>query len=141
MIKEIVKDIELLQQQSRAYIEDDAQVITDLLDTAEAHKSECAGLAAVQIGYLVKAFVMKVITKTEIKFVPVINPVILKRSSTTYTATEGCLSLEGERTVKRHDWIDVIYYNHIGSKVSKRLTGFQAEVFQHEFDHLRGIII
>lgn len=142
MVKEIVKDLETLKTVSSPYMKADADIIQDLLDTAEAHRDACAGLAAIQLGYPVKAFVMGTFTQTDgKKFIPVINPAIIRRSPRTYIATEGCLSLEGQRQVKRHEWVEVIYETRSGGRVSKRLTGFQAEVFQHEFDHTKGIII
>lgn len=140
MVKEIVKDIKELQKVSKTFNKaKDSQVITDLLDTAKAHAEDCAGLAAVQIGYLVKAFVVKN-PKTE-KFQVFINPFILKRSTETYETEEGCLSLDGLRKVIRHDWVEVIYNDRDGKYTKERLTGLKAEVFQHEFDHLMGKLI
>ena len=67
-----------------------------MLDTANAHKDRCVGLAAVQIG-VHKKVILALIGGA---FVPFINPRIIKRSTQTYTTTERCMSLEGEREVR-----------------------------------------
>lgn len=50
MVKPIVTDILFLQQKSEPATKADKQVMRDLLDTLQAHKMECAGLAANMIG-------------------------------------------------------------------------------------------
>lgn len=141
MVKEIVKDEEFLKRQSIEFdhkSKSQQQVITDLLDTAKAHEENCLGLAAVQIGYLVKAFVVK--NPKNNKFQLYINPLIVKRSTETFETEEGCLSLEGTRKVRRHLWIDIMY--NVGKRVVKEhLVGLKAEIFQHEYDHLYGKLI
>ena len=57
---------------------------------------------------------------------------------------EGCFSvILGDvwklAYLPRYDQIDVTYFNLEGEKVERRLNGFAAKVFQHEFDHLQGI--
>lgn len=138
MVKEIVKDEEFLSQKSEKFIfgEDD-YLIKDLLDTATAHKENCAGLACIQIGTPKRVLVAQIVDK----FVPFINPIIMQRSNSTYMAQEGCLSLEGLRTVKRHKKIKVIYTTPSGKAESKEFSGFSAQVLQHEIDHLNGILI
>lgn len=138
MIKEIIKDETILKTKSIAMdIKKDDDIITDLIETAVAHQDNCAGLAAIQIGAAVKCFVVF----NGKQYVPVINPRILKHSTENYLATEGCLSLEGTREVKRWKWIDVIYANEKGKYIKTRLSGYIAEVFQHEYDHLDGKLI
>lgn len=140
MVKDIVKDVDTLQKKSsKFFVKQHKQVITDLLDTAKAHDETCAGLAAIQIGYEVQAFVVKN-PKTN-KFQVFTNPFILNRSTDTYEAEEGCLSLEGTRKVIRHASIDVMYNDINGKYVKEHLVGFKAEVFQHEYDHLQGKLI
>lgn len=138
MIKEIVKDIEFLQQVSeRADINADKQLFTDLIDTAQANVPNCVGLAAPQIGVLRKAIVVM----TNAGWKVFVNPTIIARSQETYTAIEGCLSLEGEREVKRHRWIKVAFQQPNGKTQIVQYSGFTAEIIQHECDHLRGVLI
>jgi len=138
MIKDIVKDIEFLQQKSEPFVfGKDDYLIQDIIDTAEEHRDKCAGLACVQIGTPKKLIVVKINNK----FVPFINPVIIKRSQQTYIATEACLSLEGTRQVKRHKKIKLGYTTADGKTKVGEFDGFTAQVIQHECDHLRGILI
>lgn len=138
MIKEIVKDIEFLQQVSeRADINADKQLFADLVDTAKANASNCVGLAAPQIGVLKRAIVVM----TNAGWKVFVNPTIIARSKDTYIATEGCLSLDGERKVKRHRWVKVAYQQPNGETRTMNCLGFLAEIIQHECDHLRGVLI
>ena len=105
MIREIVKDTEILTQKSERFIiGQDEHLIKDMLDTANAHKDNCAGLACIQIGVPKKV----ILVRQGDKFVPFINPIIVNKSTKTYTAEERCLSLEGVRKVKRHSAIKLI---------------------------------
>ena len=54
---------------------------------------------------------------------------------------EGCLSIPGIRgEVPRHQQIRVRYRDLEGEMVEREFTGFVARIFQHEFDHLHGIV-
>ena len=69
----------------------------------------------------------------------VINPRILEKSKTRTKDWEGCLSIPGIRAlVPRATWIRVSYTNRDGETVNKKLSGFVARIFQHEFDHING---
>lgn len=138
MVKDIVKDINVLQQKSERFIlgEDD-YLIQDLIDTANEHYNNCAGLACIQIGIPKRVIVVKIGDK----FIPFINPTIIKRSQQVYMANERCLSLDGEREVKRHKRVMVGYTTKDGKNKCEDLGGFIAQVFQHECDHLNGILI
>ena len=138
MTKDIVKDINVLHQKSEQFVfgEDDA-VILDLLDTANAHASNCAGLAAIQIGVAKRAIVIK----SGKRFVPFINPVIIICDPKTYVATEGCLSLSNTYAVKRYYAVMVRYQNVNGSVRTRKFSGRTAQILQHEIDHLNGITI
>jgi peptide deformylase len=71
----------------------------------------------------------------------VINPEILDRSAEMIKGWEGCLSIPGIRgEVPRHQKIRVRYRNLEGVQVERELTDFVARIFQHEDDHLRGIV-
>lgn len=138
MIKEIIKDTQILQQKSEEFkFGEDDYLITDLIDTANANIEHCAGLACIQIGTAKKVVVVRIGDK----FVPMINPMIIKRSQETFVAKERCLSLEGEREVKRHKKIKVGYTTQNGKRKCEDFGGFVAQVIQHECDHLKGILI
>ena len=138
MIKKIVKDENILKQKSEPFVfgEDD-YLINDLLDTANAHKDNCAGLACIQIGIPKRV----ILVRQNDDFVPFINPMIIKRSPKTYIAKEGCLSLDGMRTVKRHNSIKVMWTDRNQKRKVQEFHGYVAEILQHEIDHCRGILI
>jgi peptide deformylase len=70
-----------------------------------------------------------------------INPQILEYSKTTQTAEEACLSVPGIfGEVERYQWIKVKYQTPQGKEVTKKLSGFNAVVVQHEIDHLNGVL-
>ena len=70
-----------------------------------------------------------------------INPEILWRSEDKEKGWEGCLSIPGLRgLVPRHRWIGVRYLTREGEMREVEFEDFLARVFQHEFDHLHGIV-
>ncbi len=75
MVKQIVKDERVLTQKSEKFIfgEDD-YLIDDMIDTANAHIGHCVGLAAIQIGVPKRV----ILVRCGDKFIPYINPVIIK---------------------------------------------------------------
>lgn len=75
------------------------------------------------------------------EFVAIINPRILSYSKRTKTYFEGCLSIPGTwGEVKRHVSIEVSYQEVSGNKITKTLAGIPAWIFQHEVDHLEGLL-
>ena len=138
MIKDIVKDTNILTQKSEPVsIEEAREVITDLLDTANHHIEECAGLAAPQIGVHKKVIVVR----NGNSFFPMINPMIIKKSGRKFVNNEGCLSLEGTRNVERFPTILASYTDRNGKRVTKTYNGLMAVIIQHEVDHLHGVLI
>lgn len=139
-VRDIVKDEAVLRKVSTNNFFKDVhhKIEKDLIDTAMAHKDDCVGLAAIQIGEPIKLFVMRVQGD---KFLSFRNPMIIMKSNETYTAKESCLSLEGWHSVTRHEWIKVVYEGGDGKRYMRTFRDFAAEVFQHEYDHLNGILI
>jgi peptide deformylase len=138
MVKEIVKDEEVLTQKSEPVSVEEAQeIITDLLDTAQAHIGECVGLAAPQIGVNKKVIVIR----NGDHFYPMINPVVVKKIGKKFVNKEGCLSLEGIRSVERYPLVLVGFTDKNGKRTTKTFNGLSAIIIQHETDHLNGILI
>lgn len=74
-------------------------------------------------------------------FTAVVNPRVLSVSEAQAVGLEGCLSLPDYRAlVRRHTHLVVTYSTPDGATVTERLSGLPAIVFQHEFDHLQGIM-
>ncbi len=98
---------------------------------------EGVGLASTQVGLEASFFV----AKNGPKFMMVINPKILSTGKRTKKYFEGCLSIPGMwGEVKRHLQINVSYQDESGKLNKKPLKGVLAWIFQHEIDHLNGIL-
>jgi len=70
-----------------------------------------------------------------------INPEIIWKSNETDKGWEGCLSIPGLRgLVPRQRRIGVRYLNRAGELREAEYEGFLARVFQHEFDHVQGMV-
>ena len=136
MIQEICKDEKFLAQKAEQATPDDIQTATDLLETLEAHKDGCVGMAANMIG-VNKAIIVFDNDGTPLEM---FNPVILKKSGP-YETEEGCLSLTGTRKTKRWQTIKVQWQNEKFQPRIKTFSGWTAEIIQHELDHCDGIII
>ena len=98
------------------------------------------GLAAPQLGLLLRIFTYQVEEEGAPRVL--VNPVIEWSSDETETESEGCLSL-GEVTVpvERAVSIRVKGQEVDGSELELELEGFPARVFQHEIDHLDGVLM
>lgn len=136
MVKPIVKDVLFLAQKSEPATEADQQVIQDLLDTLQANKAHCVGMAANMIG------VKKRIIVVSMGFanMAMINPVITKKNKP-YETQESCLSLTGVRKTTRYENIEVEYLDRNFKKQKQKYSGWIAQIIQHECDHLEGVII
>ena len=70
-----------------------------------------------------------------------INPELLKVSRAKKEKHEGCLSLRGKwGTVPRAEKVTLRAYDEHGARITRGASGFLAHVFQHELDHLEGIL-
>ena len=136
MIREIIRDETFLSQKAEPATQDDLSVAQDLLDTLEANKERCVGMAANMIGVNKRIIVFDNEDTPMVMF----NLEIIKRSGP-YQAEEGCLSLEGTRPAKRWQSIKVRYQNEKFQERFKTFTGWTAQIIQHEVDHCEGIII
>jgi peptide deformylase len=96
-----------------------------------------AGLAANQIGVPLRVCVVK---GDENQIWGLVNPVIVK-SAGSQVGYEGCLSKPGwVGEVERYDAVVVKGLNRHGKHVRIKSTGFTARAFQHELDHLDGVL-
>ena len=114
----------------------DIQVGKDLQDTLQVNRERCVGMAANMIG------VKKNIIIVNMGFIDVVmfNPVIVSKHDM-YETEEGCLSLDGVRKTTRYQKIEVEYYDFNWKKQRQKLSGWTAQICQHEIDHLSGKII
>ena len=123
---------------------DDVETITDdyhqlIEEMAEAmYDDDGVGLAAPQIGVSKQVIVVD----GGEGFMALFNPEIIKTGDDTDTVEEGCLSLPGIRVqVERPTQITLRVLNVKGETVQLEIEGLMARIFQHEIDHLNGILI
>jgi len=137
MVKEIVKDQEVLNKMCEDLTRKDMQVVRDLVDTIKDLGEECACLAANQIGYTKRACVINFNGRV----VVMINPKCVGHSQDGIECEEGCLSLEGVQKVNRYRTITVKYTDDKWKTKTAQYRGFEAECIQHMLDHFEGILI
>lgn len=71
----------------------------------------------------------------------VVNPEITRKSAETELGVEGCLSIPGlHGEVERHLAVTVKGQNRRGQPLTLKLKGWTARIFQHEIDHLNGVL-
>lgn len=107
------------------------------------YASKGVGLAAPQVGINKRLMVFNPDgdSKAWLQEVIMVNPSIIGRSKASEVEMEACLSFPGMGgNVRRHDWVKVEAYRLNGKKFKVKYEGWQARVFQHEFDHLDGIM-
>ncbi|MDD5270223.1 MAG: peptide deformylase [Candidatus Omnitrophica bacterium] len=115
----------------------DRRLVEEMIETMKS--SDGVGLAANQVGVLKRIFVFN--TSPEgWRADAIINPVILKRRGSE-CKEEGCLSLPGVNgVVRRSTYIVVEGLDIKGKPLCYEAKGLLARVFQHEIDHLDGIV-
>lgn len=127
----------ILNRKSRKVESFDARLAVLLDDMAETmYKENGAGLAAVQVGVLRRAF----IADTGDGLLELINPEIVEEEGVQEEA-EGCLSIPGECAItKRPAVVKVRAQNRHGKWFVFKAEGLKARCFCHEIDHLDGVL-
>jgi len=111
------------------------ELILNMIETVKKEKG--VGLAATQVG-ISKRIIIVDAEKAPMAF---INPEILDKSKEQETEEEGCLSLPGLfLKIKRAKEIEVRAKDIDGKDIEFKAEGLLARVFQHEIDHLDGIL-
>jgi len=126
-----------------------APEIQELIDymLATVKEEKGVGLAAPQVGLSLRLFIVspegtqRYPHCTVNESLVVINPEIKFLNKKTDIDWEGCLSIPGIRgKVPRNLSIQVSYINRLGENKTETYTDFTARIFQHENDHLDGIM-
>jgi peptide deformylase len=106
------------------------------------YEAEGAGLAANQIGRLKRIFVAAHEDEGELREFIVVNPVIEERSEAQEKDVEGCLSIPGIGVeVERPVAVTLKGQDLSGAPMRVEAEGRLARIFQHEMDHLDGILM
>jgi peptide deformylase len=113
-----------------------AHLAEEMLITMREH--EGVGLAANQVGRLKRILV----AATEEEEYVVVNPLIEEVAETTEKVVEGCLSIPGIQVeVERPTGVTVYGQDARGAPLRIEASGLLARIFQHEIDHLNGVLI
>ena len=127
------------------------KLIDDMVETMR--EAPGVGLAAPQIGVLEKVIVVEYYEDEDAaesseddadlkkRLYTIVNPEITRKSVEMEIGTEGCLSIPGYLgDVERHLAITVKGQNRHGQPVTLKLKDWTARIFQHEIDHLNGVL-
>ena len=137
MVQKLVHDPIMLGVKSVAATKEDLPAAQDLLDTLQAHKETCVGMAANMIGVHKRIIAFNDNGTYQV----MLNPEIIK-SSGEYETEEGCLSLlGGSRPCRRFRTVKVRYLDMNLNECEKIYRGFPAQIIQHEIDHCNGVLI
>jgi peptide deformylase len=125
-------------------------LIDDMVETMR--QAPGVGLAAPQVGVLERVIVVEYYENEEDeeaeddekapkRLYTIVNPVIARKSVELEEGAEGCLSVPGyQGDVERHIAITVKAQNRFGQPVTLKLKDWTARIFQHEIDHLNGVL-
>lgn len=121
------------------------QLIDDLIDTM--HAANGAGIAAPQVGELVRIATVEVTDNPRYPYKPripltvLVNPIIEPLDDEVVEVNEGCLSVPNMRgNVMRHVNVRVRWWDRSGAEHDEVRRGLTAGTFQHECDHLDGLL-
>jgi peptide deformylase len=121
------------------------QFVDDLVETMRAANG--AGLAAPQVGVSRRVFCVEVHDNPRYPYKPdialrvLVNPELRALSSETFSSYEGCLSIPDLRgALPRSLEIEVAYLDRQGNRVVEEIRGLSAGTFQHEQDHVDGVL-
>lgn len=125
------------------------ELIADMIETMR--DAPGVGLAAPQVGVSERVIVVEYAEENDNedenneppkkKLYAIVNPEIIWASDEKVGGTEGCLSIPGwVGDVARHEAVAVKGLNRSGQKIKLNLEGWLARIFQHEIDHLDGVL-
>mgnify|MGYP001183574386 FL=1 len=112
-----------------------------MLETVQNPEHLGVGIAAPQVGINRRIMVVQRFDKEENPFEVFINPIITWESEIMQLGPEGDLSFDERGSVFRNYIIAVQYYDLNGNTIDEIIEGFTAVIFQHERDHLDGILL
>ena len=137
----------VLRRKARPVIRFDAELQTlvdDMIETMRAAPG--VGLAAPQLGVSECVIVVEYVEDEEAENAPkklyvMVNPEIKKCSEASEAGIEGCLSVPGwQSEVERAVEVTVKGLTRRGQPMKVRAKGWMARIFQHEIDHLNGVV-
>jgi peptide deformylase len=146
----ILRDVSCLVPESEIKSENIKKIISDLKKAMDS-QSDAIAISAIQIGKPVRLFIVSKKIYEVLKEDPeaskdkkdliFINPKIVKTSKEKQNLEEGCLSVRffyGK--VKRPKKATIEWTDENGEKISRGVSGLMAQIVQHEYDHLEGVL-
>jgi peptide deformylase len=136
VLRSKAKEVKNIDQETKSLIDNMVETMRE---------APGVGLAAPQVGVLSRVIVVEwgddEDEKAPKKLYTLVNPEITKKSEETVLGVEGCLSIPkfiGE--VERSENITIRGFNRNGQPVKINAEGWLARIFQHEVDHLNGVL-
>ena len=119
------------------------ELIDDMVETMR--EAPGVGLAAPQVDESLRVVVVEFGDEEDeeapVKLYTVVNPEISRSSQETVVGTEGCLSIPGFLgDVERSESVTVKGFNRHGQPMKIKAKGWLARIFQHEIDHINGVL-
>ena len=112
-----------------------------MIATLQHPDHEGVGIAAPQVGINRRIVIVQRFDKEEKPFETIINPEILNSSDSLWKRIEGCLSIPEIRDTVERSWEITVKYSTLDGKIKQEVvSGFTARIFQHEIDHLNGVL-
>jgi peptide deformylase len=148
-LKIVTIGAEILRQPASQEVDFQDPILQELIDKsiAMAVAASGVGIAAPQFGKSWPLFIVASRPTPRYPSAPTMEPTailypqIIDRSEELVAGWEGCLSVPGWRgSVDRHRWIEVAYYDRHGERQRRYFNDFVARIFQHEYDHLQGVL-
>jgi peptide deformylase len=135
--RELGRD-ELLAAETQRFIDDLVETMRD---------ANGAGIAATQVHEGIRIFAVEVKDNPRYPYKPnipltiLVNPVVEPLTTDTFENYEGCLSVPNLRgVVERFTEVRLTGWDREGNPVDRRIKGLTAGTFQHEADHLDGVL-
>ena len=117
------------------------ELVSQMYRTVIDSLSRGVGIAAPQIGVNKRVIIVQRFDKPEEPFEAYVNPTIIQYSNLKALRNEGCLSIENCREVVERSYAILLsYYTVKGEFKLEMVEDFTARIFQHEIDHLDGIL-
>lgn len=128
----------ILREKAKTVTKFHARLHKLLDDMAETmYDAPGVGLAAPQVGILKRAIVIDIGEG----LIEMVNPEIVEKSGEQIEPPEGCLSIPNLRgEVRRANKVKVVGQDRYGKPIEMEAEGFLARAFQHEIDHLNGVL-
>jgi peptide deformylase len=140
----VTTDLTVLKSNSEEVDPTDSSLrdlVSSMFKTVTDSLSKGVGIAAPQIGINKRVILVQRFDKIDEPFEAYFNPKILQYSKLTALRAEGCLSIDGIREIVERSYaILVEYYTVEGEYKFELVEDFVARIFQHEIDHLDGIL-